>query len=74
MNLLSKKGEKVIFLDENGYDTQREYAKKRGLVKEETYTVNNTRIGRFDSTVNLVEFPDDWFNTVMFDNLNPPKD
>ena len=68
MNLLSRKGDKVIFLDENGYDIQLENAKKCGLIKGEAYTINDVSIGSFKSEVNLVEFPNAWFNTVMFDN------
>lgn len=62
---ISPKGRKVRFLNDNGYDIQREYAKK--LFGDETiFTVDEIYVGRSSSEVSLKEFPNKTFNTVMF--------
>lgn len=69
MNIYAKKGDKVIYLSENGYDSDKEYADTI-LKKGETYTVGKTVVHSWMTDVYLEEFPDHIFNSVMFDDLN----
>ena len=59
-------GTKVVYLDENGYDSDKEYAHRAGLQKGKMYTLSGMEIGGSHSTLWLEEFPDKSFNTVMF--------
>lgn len=70
MNIYSKHGSNVKYLDENGYRLDREYARKCGLVKGQVYTVEYTWIGQSSTMVGLVEFPEHEFNSVMFEDYN----
>jgi len=72
LNIYSKKGAKLIYLDKNGYDTQREEANKF-LKKGEIYTVDHVDIFKSTSTVFLKEFPGMGFNMVMFRNHYPTE-
>ena len=65
MNIYSRAGTKVKFLDKNGYDSQREYARKF-FSKGNILTVSDIEVGSFSSTVEFEEFPGKMFNTVMF--------
>lgn len=65
MDIYSEEGTKVRYLNQNGYDYEREEANKE-LVEGEVYTVKYTIVGSWYSTVVLKEFPDKEFNTVMF--------
>lgn len=65
MNIHAKRFDKVVYLDENGYDSNREVANKF-LIKGNEYTVARTCVGQSSSTVELIEFPNKHFNTVMF--------
>jgi len=58
-------GRKVIYLDYNGRDWDREFANKY-LTKGQVLTVNEIYVGRSYSDVEFVEFPGVMFNTVMF--------
>lgn len=61
----SPEGRKVVFLNENGYDVQREHA--RMFFKEgDILTVKEIYVGRSSSDVEFVEVPNQKFNTVMF--------
>lgn len=66
MNIYAKEGDKVVFLNENGYDHEPEYARECGLVEGETYTVECTEVGGWRTEVYLQEFPGKSFNSVMF--------
>ena len=66
MNIYSKAGSKVIYLDENGYDSQRDHCNSLGLIRGKEYTVKYTVIHSYCSEVCLVEYPEFEFNTVMF--------
>ena len=68
MDVWTADGEPVAFGNKNGYDWQREAAAK---VLEEgmTYIVKSVDVGSWTSTVELVEFPGQHFNTVMFYNV-----
>jgi hypothetical protein len=58
-------GRKVVFLDDNGYDIQREYA-RQFFAKGDVLTVKEIYVGGGSSTVEFIEFPGKKFNTVMF--------
>jgi len=62
---ISPKGRKVIFLNDNGYDIQREIA-NRYFSKDTILTIKEIYIGRSSSEVEFEEFPNKKFNTVMF--------
>lgn len=69
MSIYSKRGTKVKF--ENpaaGCEPDHDLAKKH-LALGGTYTVARIRVKNFSSRVMLSEFPDLWFNTVLFDAL-----
>ena len=72
MNIESKKGDKVVFTGEGGYDNENEYARKH-LVVGYTYTVDYTIIGGFDTRVILEELSELKFNSVMFDDAADAK-
>ena len=69
MDLKTKIGSKVKYLDENGYDRDREWAQHMGLKKGEVYTVRFVDIGSWSSSVWLDEIEGASFNTVMFKNV-----
>jgi hypothetical protein len=71
MNIYSKHGDKVIFLNQNGLEQQRDRAIFMGLIPLNVYTVNRIEVGSWSSQVELIEFPDLWLNTVMFDDYKP---
>jgi len=60
----------VKYLDENGYDYQREKARKLGLVKDNIYELINADVGSSSSTIDLKGFEKHRFNSVMFDYFN----
>lgn len=67
MDIYSKKGSKVVFINKGGRDGDKEEASK--ILKEgETYTVKRTEVHGFISYVTLEEFPNEEFNTVMFED------
>jgi hypothetical protein len=71
-NIYSRAGSKLIYLDKNGYDEDREEANKF-LKKGELYTVDHVDIFKYSSTVYLKEFPEMGFNMVMFRNYYPSE-
>ena len=68
MDIMSKPGTKVKFLNRNGWDHERDAANEI-LNIHDTYTVKYIRIGSWKSYVQLIEFPTSSFNTVMFENV-----
>ena len=68
MDIYSRPGTKVVYLGENGYDSQRETANKI-LKVGQAYIVKNIDVGDSYSYVALEEVPNQTFNTVMFDNI-----
>ena len=68
MDIYSKPNTKVFFLDENGYDYDRETAQKY-MKKGDFFTVKHIEVGNWSSTVFFNEIPDQGFNTVMFEEL-----
>ena len=61
-------GRKVKYLDRGGWESNKEYARKKGLVKGEIYTVKEIYVGRSSSEVELLEV-EGKFNTVMFEDV-----
>lgn len=55
-----------VYLDENGYDSDVEYARKCGLIKGSKYTFDGIDIEGWSSTIYLKEFEGKEFNSVMF--------
>lgn len=69
MNIYAKKGDKVRFLNKNGYDWEPKNAIDKGLVKGGIYTVQSVEVGGWMSYVTLKEFPLRSYNTVMFEDV-----
>jgi hypothetical protein len=65
---ISPKGRKVRFLDENGYDIQREIARKY-FSKGDILTIEEIYVGGSSSEVSFSEHPLKKFNTVMFEDV-----
>lgn len=61
----SPEGRKVVFLNENGWDGEREHANKF-FTEGQVLTVKEIYVGRSSSEVEFEELPDKRFNTVMF--------
>jgi len=72
LNIYSRAGDKLIYLDKNGYKGEQEEAIKL-LKKGEIYTVDHVDIFKYSSTVFLKEFPGTGFNMVMFRNHYPSE-
>lgn len=68
MDINTKQGSKVIFLNENGLDCHLETAREAGLKKDTEYIVERMSVGQSRSTVSLKGFSEE-FNTVMFENV-----
>lgn len=68
MDIYSPKGTKVKYIAENGWDSDVPYANKF-LTKGEIYTVDWVDVGGSCSYVILKEFPENSFNTVMFEEV-----
>ena len=64
----SPQGRKVRFLNENGYDGEREFA-RRFFSKGDILTVKEIYVGRSSSDVEFEEYPNRRFNTVMFADI-----
>ncbi|MCP1306441.1 hypothetical protein [Paenibacillus tyrfis] len=69
MNIYAQKGDKVVFLNDNGHDWEPEHARKVGLKEGGVYTVECTEVGGCHTDVYLREFPGFGFNSVMFRDL-----
>lgn len=66
---VSPEGRKVMFLNDNGYDSQREYA-NNFFTDGDILTVKEIYVGRSSSEVQFIEFPSKRFNTVMFADVS----
>lgn len=62
---ISPEGRKVVFLNDNGYDMERQYA-NQFFTDGDVLTVKEIYVGRSSSEVEFIEFPNKRFNTVMF--------
>ena len=67
MDIHSKKGTKVMFTGKGGYDNDNNYANDF-LVIGNTYTVDFTKVGNFNTIVILEEIPGKIFNSVTGEN------
>lgn len=65
MRINVPEGTRVKFMNENGYDRERERA-ARILSIEDTYTIDWIEIGGWRTEIYLKEFPNESFNSVMF--------
>lgn len=65
LDIYSPAGTKVTFIDENGYDFDREQARKY-FTKGQVLTVKRIDVESWSSSVTFEELPGKWFNTVMF--------
>jgi hypothetical protein len=64
----SPEGRAVYFSNRNGYEMDREHAAR--LFKEnEVLTVKEIYVGRSNSEVEFAEYPNQRFNTVMFEDI-----
>ncbi|WP_141690328.1 MULTISPECIES: hypothetical protein [unclassified Ensifer] len=61
-------GDELVFLNENGYDSQLEEA-RRHFVKDQVLKVKNIDIGDWSSSIEFEEKPGQRFNSVMFEPL-----
>ena len=68
MRLNAPKGQKVRFLNKNGYDVQLAYAREF-LEPDDIYTVKETRVYSSNTDVVLEEFPKEAFNAAMFEEV-----
>jgi hypothetical protein len=68
MDIYSKPGTKIVFINKNGYDHERESANKI-LKVGQIYTVESIDVRSFVSYVKLEEVPGKGFNTVMFERI-----
>jgi hypothetical protein len=66
MDIFSKPGTKVMFMNSQGGEYHRAHAINWGLVEGEIYEVSYVQIGNLYSEVYLVDYPGCSFNTVMF--------
>ena len=67
MDIYSEEGTKVIYTGEGGYDHHKKHADKY-LKVGETYTVDYTDVGGWNTDVYLKEVPNEGFNSVHFVN------
>lgn len=65
---ISPKGRKVKFLNDNGYDSEREYTNKY-FKENQILTIEEIYVGRNSSEVEFEELLGKRFNTVMFADL-----
>jgi hypothetical protein len=63
-------GDKMRFLNQNGYDYQRENARKAGFIEGEVYVVQSCDVGDFNHTIIFSGHPGE-HNGVMFENIAP---
>ncbi|MFD2658561.1 hypothetical protein [Gracilibacillus thailandensis] len=61
-------GRKVRFLNENGYEFDKEHARKH-INEGDILTVKEIYVGRSSSEVEFEEIPNQKFNTVMFEDI-----
>jgi hypothetical protein len=71
MNIYAQNGHKVVYLDENGYEGDRNYARDNGFVKGEVYEVNYTDVGGCHTSVYFHDMIGG-HNSVMFEDYVEP--
>lgn len=65
MDIYSDPGTRIVYMGKNGWPGQTDDANK-SLSIGGTYTVKHINIGGWNSSVELLEIPGKYFNTVMF--------
>jgi hypothetical protein len=73
MNIYAIKGHKVKYLGINGGDYAREHANKHLEIGKE-YTVDHTDVGQSSTSVYFEEVPNQSFNSVMFEDVEPQSE
>ena len=74
MSVMTQPGMLVVFVDPNcGYNCHKEQVKRLGLVVGQTYTVETIDVGRSSTSLTLLEFPGEHFNSVHFCNVPRQK-
>ena len=69
MNIYAETGSRVRFsFPDNGYEGDRVHAAKY-LTPLNVYTVLYTNVGNSHTSVRLAEFPDQYFNSVQFEDV-----
>ena len=71
MDIYSRPGTTIYFLNKNGYDSQRKEAAEIFL-EGQALTVKRMDVGDSSSRVEFKELPGKWFNTVMFGTPEEP--
>ena len=66
-------GDKVRFLNRNGYECEPINAVSDGLVEGGIYTITGINIGGWCSELFIAEFPRRGYNTVMFEVVDVPN-
>lgn len=73
MNIYAENGDKVVYLDENGYEGDRNYARKNGFVKGQVYTVAYANVGSSYTSVRF-QGMEGTHNSVMFEDYVDPTE
>lgn len=73
MNIYAKNGDKVVYLDDHGYEVDREYARKNGFVKGQLYTVAYTNVSGSYTSVRF-QGMEGTHNSVMFEDYVQPTE
>jgi hypothetical protein len=69
LNIYAERGDKVVFINRNGHDYEPGDARDIGLVEGGVYSVERTEVGGWHTEVYLQEFPNQGFNSVMFEDF-----
>ena len=64
-----KPGDKMRFMNRNGYDHQLEEARKV-FTTDQILTVKSCNVGRSDHRISFEEYPERSWNGVMFEFIN----
>lgn len=65
VDIYAPPGTIVYYLDENGYGSNREDARKF-FTKHQKLTILRSSIGGWETEIEFEEYPGKWFNSVMF--------
>lgn len=70
MNIYARYGDKVRFTGKDGYPHENQYANEI-LTVGGIYTIDHTNVHSSSTSIQLVEFPNEFFNSVMFEDHKP---
>ena len=73
MNIYAKNGDKVVYLDDNGYEGDRNCARDKGFVKGQVYVVKYTDVGNSCTYVTFHDMVGS-HNSVMFEDYVEPTE